>query len=70
MKEAGIIEFQWALTVNNEADMFTKNLARPEYNKHAARLCGHNQDTGTAQEGVKSHRKLTTRKEQAAGVKT
>ena len=40
--EADIVEGQWVSTANNEADMFTKNLAQPEHSKHAARLCGHN----------------------------
>ena len=26
LKEAGVIEFQWVSTVNNESDMFTKNM--------------------------------------------
>ena len=39
LKEAGIIEFQWVSTTNNEADMFTKIMAGPEHIKHAARLC-------------------------------
>ena len=38
LKEAGIIEFQCVSTVKNDADIFTKNLARPEHNKHAANL--------------------------------
>ena len=42
LKEAGIVEYQWISTANNEADMFTKNLVGPEHNKHAVRLCGHN----------------------------
>ena len=40
LKEAGIIGFQWISTANNEADMFTKNLAGPEHNKHAVMLYG------------------------------
>ena len=45
----GIVEFDWVSTVNNEADMFTKNLVGPEHNKHAARLCRCNEYYGTMQ---------------------
>ena len=36
---------------NDKADMFTKNLAGPEHNKHAARLCGKDKYDNTAQDG-------------------
>ena len=52
--------------MKNEADMFTKNLAGPEHNKHAVRLCGHGEYYSTVQdgesharEGVRSHGALT-----------
>ena len=51
LKEAGTIEFQWISTANNDADMFTKNLAGLEHNKHAVRLCGHDKHYSTAQNG-------------------
>ena len=41
LKEAGIIEFQWVLTANNEVDMFSKNLDGSECKKNAERLCSH-----------------------------
>ena len=31
--------------------MFTKNLAGPEHYKNAAKLCGHDKDYNTAQDG-------------------
>ena len=36
---------------NNEADMFTKNLAGSEHNKHAARFYGCDKYNNTAQDG-------------------
>ena len=50
LKEAGIIEFQWVSTTNNEADTFTKNLAGPDHYMHAARLCGRNKYYNTVQD--------------------
>ena len=49
-KEAGIVEFQWVSKVNNKADILAKNLAVPEHNKHAARLCGHDKYYSTMQD--------------------
>ena len=51
LKEAGIIEFQWVSMAKNEADLFTKILAGPEHNKHAARLCKCNKYYSTVQDG-------------------
>ena len=41
LKKAGIIEFQWVSMANIESDMFPKNLAGTEHNKHAAKLFVH-----------------------------
>ena len=35
LKEEGILKIVWIPGSENEADMFTKNLAGPEFNKHA-----------------------------------
>ena len=40
LKEAGIVDFEWISTYENEEDMFTKNLGGPEFNKHVEKLCG------------------------------
>ena len=40
LKEAGIVDFEGISTYENNADMFTKNLGGPEFNKHAEKLCG------------------------------
>ncbi len=40
MKETGMFEFQWISTATNKADMFTKNLGEPEFNKFCASVCG------------------------------
>ena len=40
MKETGMFEFQWISTATNEADMFTKNLGGPEFNKFCESVCG------------------------------
>ena len=81
LKEAGIIEFQWVSRVNNEADMFTKKLTGPEHNKHAAKLCRHDEYCGTAQDresheqgrvsGVMEHLQLKKHKSSvsAPGIK-
>ena len=50
LKEASIVEFQWASKVNNEAEIFTKNLIGQEHNKHVARLCVHNKYYSTMQD--------------------
>ena len=39
LKDAGILEFQWVSTANNESDIFIKQLEEEEYNKHVAKLC-------------------------------
>ena len=41
----------WSSTVSNEADVFTKNLAGLEHNKHAERLCGHDKCCSMMQDG-------------------
>ena len=40
--------------VNNESDMFSKNLVGPEFNKHVAKLCGHNKYYNSMQD-MESH---------------
>ena len=35
LKEAGILKIVWVKGDNNPADMFTKNLGGPAFNKHA-----------------------------------
>ena len=35
LKDEGILKIVWIPGSENEADMFTKNLAVPEFNKHA-----------------------------------
>ena len=67
--EAEIIEFQWMATINNKADMSTKNLAGLECNKLDARLCGCNGYFSTAQDGH-SHEQGRVSGVSEAGVKT
>ena len=40
LKEDGIIEVQWIPTADNSSDLLTKNLAGPDFEKHAAVYCG------------------------------
>jgi len=40
LKEAGLVQVQWVPANNNCADMFTKNLAGPGFEKHTAMYCG------------------------------
>ena len=40
MKELNLIKTIWISGDENEADLFTKNLAGPDYNKHAEKFCG------------------------------
>ena len=40
MKELNMIKTIWTRGDLNEVDMFTKNLAGPEYNKHSEKFCG------------------------------
>jgi hypothetical protein len=40
MKEAGIIEVLWKSGEEQTSDVFTKNLARPPFEKHAAKFVG------------------------------
>ena len=40
LKEEGLIETSWLPGVENEADLFTKNLPGPAFNKHTSRFCG------------------------------
>ena len=49
-KEAGIIEFQWGSAASNKADMFTKNLAGQEHDKHASRSCRYDKYYNTVQD--------------------
>ena len=44
-QEEGIIEYHWVSMATNELDVFTKNQVRPEFNKHAAKLWGHDHTT-------------------------
>ena len=40
LKEEGIIEVQWIAGDSNSADLFTKNLEGPLFEKHARVYCG------------------------------
>jgi len=40
MKETGMFEFQWISTQDKKADVFTKNVGGPEYNRFCEKLCG------------------------------
>jgi len=40
LKEDGIIKVEWISTADNSADLFTKNLSGPEFEKHAATYVG------------------------------
>jgi hypothetical protein len=40
LKEEGIINVRWISGVSNEADLFTKNLAGPAFNKHGSNYYG------------------------------
>ena len=40
MKELNLIKTIWIPGDDNEADMFTKNLSGPNYNRHAEKFCG------------------------------
>jgi hypothetical protein len=40
LKEAGILEIKWTKGVDNPADLFTKNLAGPAFNKFAKIFVG------------------------------
>ena len=40
LKEEGIINVRWISGVSNEADLFTKNLAGPAFNKHGSKYYG------------------------------
>jgi len=40
LKEAGVIKIKWIATANNTADLFTKNLMGPLFDKHASVYCG------------------------------
>ena len=42
LKESDIIEYN-RISMADESDMFTKNLAGPEFNKNMIKLCGHNE---------------------------
>jgi hypothetical protein len=41
LKEEGTISAIWGPGVNNCADLYTKNLARPEFEKHVRVFVGH-----------------------------
>jgi hypothetical protein len=40
LKEEGIIEVKWIARDNNSADLFTKNLQGPLFEKHTKMYCG------------------------------
>ena len=40
LKEQGLIVIKWIKSEDNDADLFTKNLAGPEFNKHVRAFCG------------------------------
>ena len=40
MKEQGYLKIQWIPTSENNADLFTKNLARPIFEEHVKTYCG------------------------------
>ena len=40
LKEAGTLKVKWISQDDNEADMFVKNLTRPEYRKHVSKFMG------------------------------
>jgi len=64
MKEEGILEVKWIATDDYCSDLFTKNLARPAFEKHAEVNCGHdpymsnNWIDAIQWEGVRSRKKL------------
>jgi hypothetical protein len=43
LKEDGIIVCDWVSGDNNPADLFTKNLQGPTFNKHASNFVGHDE---------------------------
>ena len=40
LKEQGILTVVWIPGATNVADLFTKNLAGPDFRKHVRKLCG------------------------------
>jgi hypothetical protein len=40
LKEQGIIRVIWTSGLSNDADLFTKNLPGPAFNKHAVKFVG------------------------------
>ena len=39
LKEEGYIKVEWVAGVDNDADLFTKNLPGPDFRKHARTFC-------------------------------
>jgi hypothetical protein len=40
LKEQGLLKVNWLNSEDNTADIFTKNLGGPLFNKHASAICG------------------------------
>jgi hypothetical protein len=51
LKEAGILKVKWISSDDNTADLFTKNLMGPVFERHAVVFCGHDEYMFNESEG-------------------
>ena len=50
LKEEGLIDIEWISGEENPADLFTKNLDGPTFEKHAKFFCGEEEGDGKAED--------------------
>ena len=54
LEEEQVLTLKWISTVNNSADLFTKNLPGPAFSRHVEVFCGKDEYGNNSQrEGVK-----------------